>query len=158
LAAWDRKDPEGEALLRSWDQAHVAELSSWWRELQCLRLALVSVGNTTYNSNDAARWQTFAGMFRPAADSWMSALLSPEILSNSKAIARILEAHELLISAYPNAFEAGDAWELQSCDEQWTVVANKLDEYLTQVGASRPALDPEHPDDVVACRSLLDSL
>jgi len=51
-----------------------------------------------------------------------------------------------------------DAWALQLCDEQWTVVANRLDEYLTQVGASRPALDPTHPDDLATCRSFLDSL
>lgn len=159
LAAWDRKSPDAEAPLREWDRANVAMLSAWWRELQCFHLAIVSVGNSTFNSNDAQRWQAFSKMYQPRVIPWISSVLSghPELLSNSKAIARLLEAHELLSYQYPDAFEAGDAWQLQLCDEQWTNVARALDGYLGEIGASDVTLDREDGDDLAACRALLDA-
>lgn len=153
LEAWDRLDPEGEAQLHAWDQAHVAELSNWWRELQCFRLAVVSVGNRSYNDNDAERWQAFMIVFAPVTDGWINAALGsqPEILSNSKLIGPFLEVHELLSGGYPRAFEAGDAYMLEELDLSWARVSSKIDDRFTRMSASAIVLD------LAACRSWLDT-
>jgi hypothetical protein len=158
LAAWDRKDSAHEAELREWDRANLDEVSGWWHELQCFHLAVTSVGNSTYNANDAERWLLFESVYEEAVRVWLPNVTNPQpgVISSSKAFGYALEAEELL-RAYPGAFERGDAAELQQLDEQWANMAMRFNNYLAQLGASRPALDPEHADDLATCRSFLDS-
>jgi hypothetical protein len=158
LDAWEQT-AKHETSLREWDQANLAEVTRWWLELQCLHLAVVSVGNSTYNANDSARWLEFESVYAVATSEWMSMITNPrpEVISSSKAFGYALEAHDLLWTGYPMSFKDGDAEKLQNLDEWWARIAKKFNNYLVQLGESRPALDPENPDDLAACRPFLDS-
>ena len=93
-------------------------------------------------------------------DRWIERVVGPDakILSNSKLIGPILEAHEIISRDYPDAFVAGDTDRLNSLDARWMVVAEKLDDGLGRMSATPVALEPEDPDDLQICRSWLDTL
>ncbi|NVB41530.1 hypothetical protein G6O69_27070 [Pseudenhygromyxa sp. WMMC2535] len=142
LAAWNRKDPEGEKHLYKWDKKHSKQMQTYWKELRCLRDKMKSEGDKAVGaepgSPEAENWDQFKRAFIPHVDGWQQRLFAAEgqeILSKSKYISNIIEAHELVMNGYPVAYNDGDEKEIKRQDALWTVAEGKVVSYSDQIGA-----------------------
>jgi hypothetical protein len=143
LAAWDRKDPEGEKHLYKWDKANAKKMQNYWKELHCLRDKMKEEGQKAFGAEpggpEQQQWEQFKLAFiDPIVDAWQQKLFAAEgqdILTKSKYISNIIEAHELVMNGYPVAFNDGDEIEIKRQDALWTVVENKVIDYSNKIGA-----------------------
>lgn len=143
LAAWDRKDPEGEKHLYKWDKSNAKKMQNYWKELHCLRDKMKEEGQKAFGAEpggaEQQQWEQFKLAFiDPVVDSWQQKLFAAEgqdILTKSKYISNIIEAHELVMNGYPVAFNDGDEVEIKRQDMLWIVVENKVIDYSNKIGA-----------------------
>jgi hypothetical protein len=153
LAAWDRKDPEGEKHLYKWDKANAKKMQTYWNELRCLRDKIKEEGQKAFGAEpggpEQEQWEQFKRAYiLMVADPWQQRLFAAEgqdILSKSKYIGNVLEAHELIINGYPTAYNDGDEVEVKIQDARWTVVENKVIDYSDKIGAPMKLPDLEDP-------------
>lgn len=153
LAAWDRKDPEGEKHLYKWDKANAKKMQNYWKELRCLRDKMKDEGQKAFGAEpggpEQQQWEQFKLAFiDPVVDAWQQKLFAAEgqdILTKSKYISNIIEAHELVMNGYPVAYNDGDEIEIKRQDALWTVVENKVVDYSNKIGAPFKMPDLEDP-------------
>lgn len=153
LAAWDRKDPEGEKHLYKWDKGNAKKMQTYWKELRCLRDKMKEEGEKAFGAEpggtEQQQWEQFKLAFiDPVVDSWQQRLFAAEgqdILTKSKYISNIIEAHELVMNGYPKAYNDGDEIEVKRQDALWTVVENKVVDYSDKIGAPFKFPDLEDP-------------
>ncbi|PRQ02098.1 hypothetical protein ENSA5_26510 [Enhygromyxa salina] len=153
LAAWDRKDPEGEKHLYKWDKNNAKKMQTYWKELRCLRDKMKEEGEKAFGAEpggtEQQQWEQFKqGFIDPVVDSWQQRLFAAEgqdILTKSKYISNIIEAHELVMNGYPKAYNDGDEIEVKRQDALWTVVENKVMDYSDKIGAPFKLPDLEDP-------------
>lgn len=143
LAAWDRKDPDGEKHLYKWDKANEAKMQAYWQDLRCMRAAMMEAGADAFlspgGSKAQKRWETFKQTFiAPVCDAWLQDLFKVEgheILTKSKYVVYFLEAHELIMNGYPRAYDGSDEVEVKRQEALWIIVSNKVDDYSSKIGA-----------------------
>lgn len=143
LAAWDRKDPEGEKHLYKWDKANAKKMQNYWKELRCLRDKFKEEGQKAFGTEpggaEQEQWEQFKLAFiTMVVDPWQQRLFAAEgqdVLSKSKIIGNILEAHELVMRHYPSAYNDSDEVEIKVQDARWAVVENKVVDYYAKIGA-----------------------
>lgn len=150
LAAWNRKDPEGEKHLYKWDKKNSKKMHNYWKELRCLRDKMKSEGDKAVGvepgSPESVQWDNFKRAFIPHVDGWQQRLFAAEgqeVLTKSKYISNIIEAHELVMNGYPSAYNDGDAKLIKRQDALWLVVENKVVDYSNKIGAPISFPDPE---------------
>src|SRR5690606_7243600 len=116
LAAWDRKDPEGEKHLYKWDKANSKKMQTYWKELRCLRDEMRKNGQLAFGTGpggpEQEKWEQFKlAYITMVVDPWQQRMFAAEgqdILTKSKVIGTILEAHELVMKHYPTAYNNSD--------------------------------------------------
>jgi len=140
LAAWDRKDPGGEKHLYKWDKRNLKRMSKYWFDLQCFRDKMRDEGEKARGAEPQGpqdeQWYQFKRMFIPFINRWQQRLftLEPRILEKSKFISNFLEAHELVMNGYPNAYNTNDEIALKKVDAHWLIVEAKINRYVEQLG------------------------
>ncbi|PRQ06361.1 hypothetical protein [Enhygromyxa salina] len=143
LAAWDRKDPEGEKHLYKWDKANAKTMQTYWKELRCLRDKMKEEGQKAFGAEpggpEQQQWEQFKLAFiDPVVDAWQQKLFAAQgqdILTKSKYIGNIIEAHELVMNGYPVAYNDNDEIEIKRQDALWTVAENRVVDYSNKIGA-----------------------
>ena len=152
LAAWDRKDPDGEKHLYKWDKANAKKMQGYWKDLQCFREKMKKEGDLALGTEpggpEQVQWENFKLAFIPHLDGWQQRLFAAEgqeLLSKSKYISNVLEAHELVMNGYPTAYNDGDENEIKRQDALWTIVNNKVVDYSKKIGS--PMDDPPDLED-----------
>lgn len=143
LAAWDRKDPEGEKHLYKWDKANAKRMQNYWKELRCLRDKFKEEGQKAFGTEpggpEQEKWEQFRAAFNfQVVDPWINALYAVEgqdVNGKSKVMGNMLEAHELVAKHYPTAYNDSDEVAIKVQDARWTVVENKLVDYYAKIGA-----------------------
>lgn len=157
LAAWNRKDPEGEKHLYKWDKKHAKTMHNYWLELRCLRDKMISEGEKAVGAEpggpEAENWEQFKRAFIPHVDGWQQRVFAEEgqeILSKSKYISNIIEAHELVMNGYPTAYNDGDEKLIKRQNALWVVVENKIVDYSDKIGA--PIKLPDLEDEKAAAK------
>jgi len=156
LAAWNRKDPEGEKHLYKWDKAHAKDMQGYWKELRCLRDKVKLEGAKAFGADpggpEQEAWEQFKLAFNTmVVDPWQQRLFAAEgtdVLSKSKVMGNILEAHELVMNHYPSAYNNGDEVEIKVQDARWTVVENKVIDYYAKIGAPMTLPDLTDPKEL----------
>lgn len=156
LAAWDRKDPEGEKHLYKWDKANSKKMQTYWKELRCLRDEMKKNGQLAFGTEpggpEQEKWEQFKLAFiTMVVDPWQQRMFAAEgqdILTKSKVIGTILEAHELVMKHYPTAYNNSDEVELKVQDARWAVAENKLVDYYKKIGAPLTFPDLEDPKEL----------
>lgn len=148
LEAWD-----GQVEVRpsETDLANLDELARYWRELECLRLVMLSVGNATYNDFDREGFEIFAHTFADVTEQWMKAIINttpPELLE-SPVLGIVVTASGMLIEGYPVAYINEDIDELERLDELWGYYRRKAERQLPGLGTNA-AIDADR------CRAFLD--
>jgi hypothetical protein len=153
LAAWDRKDPEGEKHLYKWDKANSKKMHTYWKELRCLRDKMKEEGEKAFGTEpggtEQQQWDQFKAAFvMMVVNPWQQKLFAAEgmdVLSKSKFMGNILEAHELVMNGYPTAYNTSDRTEVTVQDARWTVVENKIVDYSDKIGAPIKLPDLDDP-------------
>lgn len=153
LAAWDRKDPEGEKHLYKWDKANAKRMQNYWKELRCLRNRVKEEGQKAFGTEpggpEQEKWEQFKLAFNSmVVDPWQQRLFAAEgqdVLSKSKVMGHMLEAHELVMNGFPTAYNDGDEVQVKVQDARWTVVENKVVDYYDKIGAPLTFPDLEDP-------------
>jgi hypothetical protein len=143
LAAWDRKDPEGEKHLYKWDKAHAKTMQGYWKELRCLRDEMKKHGQLAFGTEpggaEQEQWEQFKLAFiSMVVNPWQQRMFAAEgqdVLSKSKVMGNIIEAHELVMKHYPTAYNNSDEVELKVQEARWAVVENKVKDYYEKIGA-----------------------
>lgn len=156
LAAWNRKDPEGEKHLYKWDKANAKSMQVYWKELRCLRDEMKKQGQLAFGTEpggpEQEKWEQFKLAFiTMVVDPWQQRIFAAEgqdILTKSKVIGHILEAHELVMNQYPIAYNNSDEVELKVQDARWTVVENKVTDYYDKIGAPMKLPDLSDPKEL----------
>lgn len=150
LAAWDRKDPDGEKHLYKWDKANEAKMHAYWLDLRCMRAAMKEAGEDAFGAPSGSKaqkqWDTFKQTFIvPVVNAWLQDLFKVEgsdILTKSKYMVYFLEAHELIMNGYPRAYNESEEVEIQRQDALWIVVENEVVDYSNKIGAPLQLPDP----------------
>jgi hypothetical protein len=112
--AWDRKDPEGEKHLYKFDKANLEEDAQLLGELDCFREKMMAEGDKAMGAEPGSpieeQWHQFKQVFIPLVNTWQQRLLAtePRILEKSKLIGHFLEAHEMVMHNYPDAYNNND--------------------------------------------------
>lgn len=159
LRAWDRKDPGGEKHLYKWDKKNITKMVGYWQQLECFRDKIKEEGEKAFGAEPGTpqeeQWFQFKRTFIiPIVDSWQKRLFAnePRILEKSKFIGNFLEAHELIMRGYPEAYNNSDRTEVDKNDAHWIIVQNKNKKYTKNLGAGKewPEWDLENPKDVKA--------
>ncbi len=152
LAAWNRKDPEGEKHLYKWDKQNAKKMQGYWKDLQCFREKVKTEGDKAIGAEpggvEQEQWEQFKAAYIPHFNGWQQRLFAAEgqeILTKSKYIGNILEAHELVMNGYPTAYNDADAMEIKRQDALWTVVENKVYDYSEKIGAKMDKPDLTDP-------------
>ncbi len=156
LAAWDRKDPEGEKHLYKHDKKNLKKLINYWQELECHRDEVKREGAKAFGvepgSPEEEKWYQFKQIFIPKINAWQQRLLAnePRIMEKSKMIGHFFEAHELVMNGYPVAYNNGDKTELEKADLHWEVVQNKISKYIKNIadGEELPKWDDSDPKEL----------
>ena len=152
--AWDRKDPEGEKHLYKWDKAFLPKMQNYWKMLVCFRDKIKEEGEKAFGAEPGSpqeeQWYQFKRQFIPFLNGWQQRLFAqePRILEKSKFIGNILEAHELIMHGYPEAFNNADRTALEKHDANWTIVHNKVIKYaklISDEDKDFTAIDRESP-------------
>ncbi len=157
LAAWDRKDPEGEKHLYKWDKKNAKRMQNHWLELRCLRDKMKSEGEKAVGAEpggqESENWDQFKRAFIPHVDGWQQRLFAEEgqeVLTKSKYVSNIIEAHELVMNGYPTAYNDGDEKLIRRQNALWIVVENKVVDYSEKIGA--PLTLPDLEDEKAAAK------
>jgi hypothetical protein len=156
LAAWDRKDPEGEKHLYKWDKAHYEDMLDYWEQLVCFREKVKEAGDKAFGvepgSPEEEQWFQFKAAYVNHVDGWQKRLFAeqPRILEKSKYIGKLLEAHELCMYGYLKAYNNADKTDLQKQDALWTIVEAKMKKYTLQLGGKWLERDPNNAKDAEA--------
>ncbi len=152
LAAWDRKDPEGEKRYYKWDKKHLGQMNDYWKELTCFREKMKLEGDKAFGKEplgpEKEAFDQFKAGFVLFADGWQKRLFAEQgrsILEKSLFIGHILEAHELVSNGYPRAYENGDAMELKQQDAHWIIVDDKVSSYAERLGGKWDMPDLSDP-------------
>ncbi len=151
LAAWNRIDPEGEKHLYKWDKADSKKMQTYWKELRCLRDRMKEEGQKAFGtepgSPEQEKWEQFkAAYITMVVDPWQQRFFAAEgqdVMSKSKMIGNLLEAHELIMKHYPTAYNNGDEKEIRTQDARWIVVEAKVKDYYEKIGAPMKLPDLE---------------
>ncbi len=139
FSAWDRKDPEGERHLHKFDKANLKKLLNFWAELDCFREKMKMEGEKAVGvepgSPAGEQWHQFKQIFIPMVNAWQQRMFAsePRILEKSKFIGHFLEAHELVMNGYPDAYNNSDKVAIATADAHWTIVENKIIKYLKNI-------------------------
>ena len=166
LAAWNRKDPEHEKHLYKWDKAHAAVMQGYWQDLMCFRSAMKQAGEgvmaPSAGEAEEERWQDFKRVFIPKLDAWMQELFAEQgtnILTKSKYVTYILEAHEIVMNFYPVGYNERDEVEVMRADAFWTMTENKMSDYSDRISAPLALPDLDDPQQLqkweASCRALV---
>ncbi|HEY8380049.1 MAG TPA: hypothetical protein VIK91_26345 [Nannocystis sp.] len=137
--AWDRKDPEGEKHLHKFDKANLKKMFGYWRELGCFREKMKEEGEKAKGAEPGSpteeQWYQFKQVFIPMVNHWQQRLFAnePRILEKSKLIGHFLEAHELVMHGYPDAYNNNDDNAIAQADAHWVIVENKITKYLKNI-------------------------
>ena len=137
--AWDRKDPEGEKHLYKFDKANLGKMLNYWKELDCFREKMKIEGDKVLGAEPGTpleeQWIVFKQIFIPMVNTWQQRLLAtePRILEKSKLIGHFLEAHELVMNGWPDAYNNNDKVAIATADAHWTIVENKIIKYLKNI-------------------------
>lgn len=156
LAAWDRKDPEGEKHLYKWDKANAKKMHNYWKELRCLRDKFKEEGEKAFGQEPGGdqqeQWEQFKRAFIPmVVNPWQQRLFANEgqdVLAKSKFMGNILEAHELIMHAYPVAYNDSDRTLVNVEDARWIMVENTMKDYSEKLGVPMKLPDLEDPKDL----------
>lgn len=149
--AWDRKDPEGEKHLYKYDKANLKKLLGYWGELECFRDKMKEEGakgmGAEAGSPTEEQYYQFKQLFIPMVNTWQQRLFSnePRILEKSKLIGHFLEAHELVMHGYPDAFNNNDQNAVAQADAHWLIIENKITKYLKNI-SDEPLPKPDLTD------------
>ncbi|MEE9384146.1 MAG: hypothetical protein V3V08_12110 [Nannocystaceae bacterium] len=134
--AWDRKDPEGEKHLYKWDKRNVDRMETYFEEIRCFRDKVKVAGQAAWGAEPQSpkeeQWYQFKRQFIPFINRWQQRLFAnePRILEKSKFIGHFLEAHELVMKQYPQAFNEADDLQVKKADAHWMVVEDKVHRYM----------------------------
>ena len=146
--AWDRKDPEGEKHLYKWDKANMKRMLGYWEEIACFREKMKESGDKAFgvdpSSAEGEEWFQFKRMFITHINGWQQRLFGEEgtrILEKSKFIGHFLEAHELVMREYPDAYNNSDKTGLEKADAHWIIVEAKVKKYAKNLGGKFPEVD-----------------
>lgn len=137
--AWDRKDPEGEKHLYKFDKANLTKMLGYWGQLGCFREKMMAEGEKAMGAEPGSpteeQWHQFKQLFIPLVNTWQQRMLAtePRILEKSKLIGHFLEAHELVMHGYPDAYNNNDKVAVQTNDAHWLIVENKIAKYLKNI-------------------------
>jgi len=137
--AWDRKDPEGEKHLYKFDKANLGKMLNYWKELDCFREKMKIEGDKVLGAEPGTpleeQWIVFKQIFIPMGNTAQQPLLAtePRILEKSKLIGHFLEAHELVMNGWPDAYNNNDKVAIATADAHWTIVENKIIKYLKNI-------------------------
>lgn len=137
--AWDRKDPEGEKHLYKFDKANLKKMLNYFAELGCFREKMMSEGEKAMGAEPGSpteeQWYQFKQLFIPMVNAWQQRLFAnePRILEKSKLIGHFLEAHELVMHGYPDAYNNNDKVAVQTADAHWVIIENKINKYLKNI-------------------------
>ena len=139
LKAWDRKDPEGEKHLYKFDKANLKKMLNYWGELGCFREKMMAEGEKAMGAEPGSpieeQWHQFKQVFIPLVNTWQQRMLAtePRILEKSKLIGHFLEAHEMVMHNYPEAYNLNDKVAVQTHDAHWAIVDAKITKYLKNI-------------------------
>jgi hypothetical protein len=137
--AWDRKDPEGEKHLHKFDKANLKKMLNYFGELECFREEMKKEGakgaGAEPGSPTEEQWYQFKKEFIPMVNAWQQRLFAnePRILEKSKLIGHFLEAHELVMHGYPDAYNNNDQNAVAQADAHWMIIENKITKYLKNI-------------------------
>lgn len=151
LAAWDRKDPAGEAHLYKWDKKNLKRMGEYWKDLSCFRREMMKFGEaakgTEPGSPEFEKWERFKGGFIPFINRWQQRLFSnePRILEKSKFISKFLALHEVIMVRYPRAYNMNDEVEKKKADAFWILESGNMMRYVKQLGGKWPNPDFSNP-------------
>lgn len=149
--AWDRKDPEGEKHLHKFDKANLKKMLNYWAELGCFREKMKEEGAKAKGAEPGSateeQWYQFKQLFIPMVNAWQQRMFAnePRILEKSKLIGHFLEAHELVMHGYPDAFNNNDDNAIGQADAHWLIVENKIIKYLKNI-TEEPLPKPDLSD------------
>lgn len=136
FAAWNRKDPEGEKHLYKWDKNNIDRMENYFEEIRCFRDEIKKNGQLAFGAEPQSpqdeQWYQFKRQFIPFIDRWQQRLFGqePRILEKSKFIGHFLEAHELVMKQYPQAYNESDELQVKKADAHWIVVEDKVRRYM----------------------------
>lgn len=139
--AWDRKDPAAETALYEWDEEHLDPMLEHATDLQCFRHRMVAAGAGLLDGSlPPSEWAESKREQVRALETWLTELLTddPRIIERSKLVGNFLEAHELVLSAYPKAFDDGGGVALDKAEAHWMVVQAKMRKYVEKLGGRYP--------------------
>lgn len=140
FAAWDRKDPAGERHLYKWDKRNLKRMREYWVDMQCFRDRMHEEAKKSLTaapqSPEDEKWYQFKRMFIPFINRWQQRLFSlePRIQEKSKFISNFLEAHELVMHGYPDAYNNKDELQIRKVEAHWLIVNKKVNRYVEQLG------------------------
>jgi hypothetical protein len=139
--AWDRAIPSSPGLY-AWDEDNIATMLDRWEDLVCFREALTVAGEAGFGAKSGTKaevaWFAFKRAFISELDDWQKTLFAsdPRIIEKSRLVVNFLEAHELLMSAYPRAYNDADRAGVDNADAQWIVVEAKAEKVAATVGGT----------------------
>lgn len=149
--AWNRKDPEGEKHLYKWDKAHLEEILGYWEDLECFREKVKEEGEKAFGAEPGTpkeeQWHQFKLFYVHHVNGWQQRIFSelPNIKENSKFLGYLLEAHEIVMHHYPQAYNLGDRLSLKEQDIRWEMdISQKMSKYVKALGGEWPERDPEN--------------
>jgi hypothetical protein len=149
LAAWDRKDPEGEKHLYKWDKANFDKMMGYWEDLECFRLKVKEAGDAGFGKEpgtpEEEKWHQFKQMYVPHVNAWQQRLFAnePRVLEKSKFMGPYLEAHELVMKHYPQSYNDADKKAVEETDTRFDIVRLKLQKYSKNLDKEFPVYSPE---------------
>ena len=112
---------------------------NYWKELVCFREKMKIEGDKVLGAEPGTpleeQWIVFKQIFIPMVNTWQQRLLAtePRILEKSKLIGHFLEAHELVMNGWPDAYNNNDKVAIATADAHWTIVENKIIKYLKNI-------------------------
>jgi hypothetical protein len=127
-------------------------MQDYWKQLRCFRDKMKEEGELARGAEPLGpadeRWTQFKLAFIEGfLDPWQQRLFSnePRILEKSKYIGNILEAHELVMHGYPDAYNNNDETELKKVEAHWLLVDDKVKKYSERIGAPMEEIDLADP-------------
>lgn len=133
--AWSRTDPAAEKRIFEWDRDNLDRMLSYFGDLQCFRHPLVAAGDAyAAGKSSEAEWTQVRRAHIIALNEWVQQLRA---LEKSKLMGNLLEAHELVMTGYPQAYERGDQAELAKQDAHWQIIEAKVRKYVEVLGVEQ---------------------
>lgn len=144
LRAWDREDPAGEKHLYKWDEDNFDDMADLWQDLVCMRDEVMTAGEKAFGAKSGSpeeeTWFQFKRTFIVRADSWQKRMFAdnPRIIEKSKFVGNFLEAHEIIMTSYPRAYNEADRKAVDEASVQWNRVEAKAIKYTKALGKDWP--------------------